>query len=71
MAVAAGERTAASAARPAGRRARTLLGDDLVPVDGLHAARRELDARAEDLRRQAERLRRATRRVLAAPDSIV
>ncbi|SNQ48154.1 Multidrug transporter [Frankia canadensis] len=46
-------------------RARTVLGDDLVPVDGLLAARRELDARAEDLRRQADRLRRATRRILA------
>ncbi len=69
--VAVGECAAAPAARPAGRRTRTLLGDDLVPVDGLHAARRELDARAEDLRRQAERLRRATRRVLAAPDSVV
>ncbi|MCK9897683.1 DMT family transporter [Frankia sp. AgB32] len=59
---------AMASGRPASRRARTLLGDDLVPVDGLHAARGELDARAEDLRRQAERLRRATRRVLAAPD---
>jgi hypothetical protein len=42
-----------------------VLGDDLVPVDGLLAARRELDARAEELRRQADRLRRATRRILA------
>ncbi|MCM3884670.1 hypothetical protein ND747_13555, partial [Frankia sp. R82] len=44
---------------------RSVLGDDGIGLDVLLAARRDLDARAEDLRRQADRLRRATRRVLA------
>lgn len=49
---------------------RSLLGDDGIALDVLLAARRDLDARAEELRRQAERLRRATRRVLAQDAAI-
>ncbi|WP_207634392.1 DMT family transporter [Candidatus Frankia alpina] len=48
--------------------ARDVLGSDVVPVEGLIAVRRELDARAEELRRQADRLRRHTRRILAADE---
>ncbi|KJE20555.1 hypothetical protein FF36_05147 [Frankia torreyi] len=51
---------------PVPGRPRDALGGDAVPPEGLIAARRELDARAEELRRQADRLRRATRRILAA-----
>ncbi|CAO5177020.1 Multidrug transporter [Frankia sp. AiPs1] len=50
---------------PAASDQRSALGDDGIALEGLLAARRELDARAEELRRQAERLGRATRRVLA------
>ncbi|WP_261576127.1 DMT family transporter [Frankia gtarii] len=59
-------RARSGARTPGPGTARDVLGSDVVPVEGLIAARRELDARAEELRRQADRLRRHTRRILAA-----